>query len=576
MQSLGALEDAKRLVRILLADPLGTVQGWEEELVRKDKSDDESAVLLRFGEEVRIDRRNPYLTTLWVPSTYLQKHRLEILVHRSDLASRFGNTNDPPPSELSDSLLNLDLDGSGRTSSRMLYPVHKTIVLGNGLSGAQTLFNILGSNAATRHQALVHGAVNASWQDAAAETSLPNLSVVNISEAETAVASFRQSLKNAFKYEHGWLNSNVAHLLAFLGNGTVADDAALKPVLRDYIEVFLQDIERSILVEESDRLSALTASSLSAEMRDDLGRALTAWSEYAHLELRDELANALHSRTWRKTAWWKLIWRVDDIGLAFSDILQRSYLVNTERYLLWIGGYYRGAGLVLADHGPSNPLTPLSNETQNDNAQRAFGPAPTETEIIRMVQRDIDERQAGTVPKAPSAAAQTLNESDESAVAVAPLAPSAPWPQQIAMSRNSLLGLIAPLQRRAQGIVLRTLSTVGAAAAVGGLAYVGVAETSGYSAGAIVAFGTAWALGAAQKEWNRLRDAWVARVRDEGKRVLEACEARGKHVVDQAVLSGQQSIMAGGEGTEERLVARQCVARAREELERLAAVAESK
>jgi hypothetical protein len=546
---------------VLLADPLEEEQQWEALLRENDEG---TALLVRYGEELSVDDTNPLLRSIQLPSPFLRKHKLELLLHQTDVVSRSGiETNAARKLE---ALLDLNLAAPSGRSSRMLYPVHKTVVLVSGLSGIQDVFRVLEGNAPL-HNDILHGAVNVPWQDAAVEPYMPGISLVNVSEAESAIASFRQSLDNAFKYEHGWLNSNIATLLDVLSQGTTPEDSPLKPILQNYIELVLQGTEAAILQEEIDRLSAVASSSLSPTTRNDLLRALSAWAEFAHTELRDELDNALHSRTWRKIAWWKLIWRVDDIGLVMSDMLQRSYLVSAERYLQWVGGYFHAAGLLLADH--HRVINPAPRSEPSAASKGRFGHFPTDSEVISMVRQDISDARRLSAPTQLSSAIATLNTADDSTVPIPALSPSAPWPQQIATSRNSLLALIPPLQHRAQSIVLRTLSTTGLSTAIGALAYVAVSDTSGYSAGAIAAFGTVWALGAAQKDWNRAKDAWVGQVREEGKRVLEACEYRGRNLIDEKTREGEESMGLGGEGAQERKDAREEVARAREALEDL-------
>ncbi|KAL8965457.1 MAG: hypothetical protein Q9197_006503 [Variospora fuerteventurae] len=78
--------DTRRLVKVLLADPLAPEAEWEKQLSDHDSADGR-ALLIRYGEKLELDERYPLLRTLSVPSIILHNHNLEILVQAASTPS---------------------------------------------------------------------------------------------------------------------------------------------------------------------------------------------------------------------------------------------------------------------------------------------------------------------------------------------------------------------------------------------------------------------------------------------------------------------------------------------------------
>ncbi|KAL8956401.1 MAG: hypothetical protein Q9193_006080 [Seirophora villosa] len=101
--------DTRRLVRVLLADPLASEAEWEKQLSGLDSSDGR-ALLIRYGEKLELDQRYPLLRTLYLPSVILHNHNLEILVQAAST-----------PSEPTDARAQTYLLLAGTRPSRILF-----------------------------------------------------------------------------------------------------------------------------------------------------------------------------------------------------------------------------------------------------------------------------------------------------------------------------------------------------------------------------------------------------------------------------------------------------------------------
>ena len=94
--SVSGLDGARRLARVLLADPLAEEAEWEKQLV--DTNHDERAILLRYitpfqrrrrvtddpsshGETSDLYQPHALLRTMIIPAAILESQRLEILIH---------------------------------------------------------------------------------------------------------------------------------------------------------------------------------------------------------------------------------------------------------------------------------------------------------------------------------------------------------------------------------------------------------------------------------------------------------------------------------------------------------------
>ncbi|MCJ1247978.1 hypothetical protein MMC30_005193 [Trapelia coarctata] len=499
---LNGRRGARRLIRALLADPLGPEQPWEGELVGR-YAEDGRALLIRYGKDYELDQRHPLLRTLSVPSTLLENNKIELLVYSIDS----GLQNEASGMEIdSQDLLvpaiETPISASGR-ASMISYPVHKALVFGEGVQGilAMPRAAYLGGDENT--DSMIKGAVNAGWQPPEALGSPEeSIALTNLPQAESAIASFRNSVNNSFDYEHKWLASNLPTLIDFLSAGTKPTPVqALKPALHGLISTILKETTSAVSLAHANRLAAVASSAVPDRTRTNLSEAITKWAEAAHIELRDGLALAFASPAWRKTAWWKLLWRVDDVGFMAAQILQRSFLIEAEKEIIWIGGRMQQAGL----------LSPLPEPQKRKMPKQALGADPPAPHISDLL--------------APSASVE-----HDLYVLPKPIIQTS-RPQQIALARADLLACISPLQALAQTLLLQSLSTTILTSALSALMYVSISTTSIYVAGVVGTLGFVWSARRLQREWERARGEWRGRVMEEGRRVLGATEGELRQVV---------------------------------------------
>lgn len=354
-----------------------------------------------------------------------------------------------------------------------------------------------------------------------------------------ALDKFRESIANSVFYERGWFRSGMPALTAWLAHSASTASSEIKPAVRDLINSLLSDADESIKIEDGQRLQELLDSSIPEPTKSAILSSLALWAEHAHTELRDQLDVAFASKHWRKIAWWKLFWRVDDVGMIASDVLERRWLTSAEKDIIWVAGRIEEAGFFASD--PDAASLP----------ERAMLlPRPTTTHKV------------GDVPDAPRPSdlrkyANRLNDDDSTAVA------PKPWPQQITLVRQYLsASTIPPLEALAQRLILETASTVSATSSLSALLW--LSSSAGvFESGTVAALGAAWALRRMQGVWERARATWEAEVREEGRRALKETE----ECVREVVRVRGEAVGRDEVGVEERRRAREAVGRARGLLE---------
>ncbi|MCJ1475777.1 hypothetical protein MMC13_004441 [Lambiella insularis] len=495
----------RNLVKALLADPLGPKQPWENDL---ENSEDTRALLIRYGEEYEYDQRHPLQDTLSIPSTTLKSHDVEIVIHSlCDGHNENNMTVDLASSDLLVPTLGTPISAYGRVST-ITYPVHKTLVFGENVSGIPALPRIIVSRSIEGAKEVLHSVVNVQWQSLDSETSSDQpITLVNLPQAEKAIASFRVSLNNFFDYERDWIASNLPLISAFILSGTSPTrGTVLNPAVRSLINFVLEETTSAISLARSRRLALAASSTVSELTRTTLSKSLTRWAEAAHTELQGQLSLAFSSRSWRKLAWWKLLWRVDDVGFISADILQRSFLIEAEKEIIWIGGRVQQAFL--------SPTAVDANPNITQTKHRLGAEPPP----LRL--RDV-------LPSPSSEEDLSLR-----------LGSVKPWPREIGLVRARLLLGVPALQALAQKLFLQSLSTTALTSTLSALLYVSVSTTSIYEAGAIGVVGFVWSSWRLQRMWESAREAWEGMVREEGRKVLGVAEG-----------SCREAIQSGGRGS---------------------------
>lgn len=497
-----------------------------------------SLMFNRYGETFAYEKSHPLLRTLTIPSTLLEKHKLELLLHLTSASSLAEDSS----TALLVPGLDIRTSAAGRISS-VAYPVHKTILFGKGFEGLREASRFSALVVDSEGPEMVKIVVDVDW----AVGSQPEKSVflVNVTQGEKAIKELRASIRHSTDYEHDWLGSHVSDVGLYLTAGTVAGPpSAMKPALRNLVSVLLADTEAAVTLQENEaeRESAENVVS-ETNTRRSLHRAITSWAELAHTELRDELETVFSSRSWRKLAWWKLPWRIDDVEMIASEVLRRTYLINAEKGLIFVAGRMEEAGLL--------GQIPTSAGQQSKP-------------LLYAHMEDIPTLSVSDLQPTPVSGSDSLdNPKDTSQPAQSN--PLYRWPQDISAARLHLLQVTVPaLTALAQRFFLSSISTTALTGALSSLVYLSAPTTTVYEAGVIVALGLTWSARRLQRQWEEARKDWMQGVELEGKRVLDAVEKRCRAIVSEA---GQRKPdMAAAE---ERSKAKERVKRAREALAKM-------
>lgn len=473
---------AKDVLKLLLADPLKDPEAWEREVEQHDLAE---PMIIRIGAEIRATEpaisftEGNLLREIHVSSTALNGHDLEILLASTHpflpalekgALDRFEDTVLVPT-------VDIPTSNTGRYTP-ITTPVHKALVVADGMHGAASVMSL----PTVETPGVLKYAVNIPEYNLAETSPLPFIPV-DISTARIGLGLVRKNIGNAIEYEHLWFQSNLPKLVEWLkADILMAPDNVTKLPVRDLIVSLLRNTSASIRAEKSRLLNISASSANTPASIRRIESALSEWAEGAHSELQEQLDVAFSSRRWRKLGWWKLFWRVDDVGMLTSDILAQKFLPDAERNSIFLAGRMSEVGVHFV-----NP------------SRNSFSP---DTMAVAGSQ-SIDEISDSTKP--------TRQETK--------------WPANIPNTRYYLqMETIPALQALAQKLVLQTISTSGLMTALGVLAYVGTPTATLYEAGAVAALGIVWSLRRMQKRWETARDFWEGEVREEGRKAVRGVE----------------------------------------------------
>ncbi|EAW12694.1 uncharacterized protein ACLA_011210 [Aspergillus clavatus NRRL 1] len=488
---------ARKLVRLLLADPLSPRESWEDILDSFD-ADMSRGLLIRYGE-VSETIPNDLLPTISVPSSILKKGNIEILVSTLGAETEFSTSRLSADTFLVPTVT-IRTSHSGRHNV-VRYPVHRSIVCGSGADDLLAYSGLIARSNLKKEARSVHGVIEI--PGAATESTSDRISFVDIHQADEALAKFRESVQNASLYERGWSRSGVQPVVDWLSS-LRTEAGTLNPSLRTLIEALIDSAETGVVTEETRRMLEQEAESIPEEVREQLARLVSAWAERAHIELRGSLEEGFASKDWKDLAWWKLFWRVDDISMVTSEILEKKYLCRAEKEVIWTAGKFEQAGVLEG--------SPLASED--------------------VVSESVEPDMNSSTPMEPSQ-------------------PQAPWPTQIAQSRTKLLGTTVPsLHALAQRLVLFSVSTTTLTTALSALTYVSWPTTSIYETGTMAAVGLIYSLRNQQKKWDAARAFWEEEVRENGRTALLETEQElrtitqqgGRHVEEIAKTDARERI----------------------------------
>lgn len=505
-------------------------------------------ILDRYGAEDDILPTNPLVNELNIPSRVLEKNNLEILITTLNTASGPNITADP--SGLAEAILIPPLQtpvaSSGRTGF-VRYPVHKAIVVGEGIQGCLDFGRISTALEATTlgvsggQQGLIQVALSVPRDSPRTQTNDTGLiSPVDIDQAGVALNLFRQDVANSAIFNTKWQASNIHSIIKFLASDPMdpitGDAVGLRPTLESHIRSTLDSAADAIAVSEQTANKAVISNSIPDQKRQEISQAISAWAQHAHTDLQVSLANALDSRSWRRTTWSRLLWRVDDVGVAAEEVLRSHWLLDAESTLAFLAGrieqagFFRSKGNVAnfnpeyAMHASDRSIDPKTGQTiSSERAFLAASPSTTATPSKGFFGKFFSDKVREPTP------ADLLNTHALNAKVVETgginIFHTRPWPLAIHFTRQKLLHTLVPsLQSRAQSLLAQSLTTISATSALGVWLYIATSGSMLAEAGAVAALGLVWTLRRLQKKWEAERRNWEAEVREHGRVVLSEVE----------------------------------------------------
>ncbi|PPJ52107.1 hypothetical protein CBER1_09617 [Cercospora berteroae] len=531
---------ARRLVRVLLADALSDgVEKWEKQILEGDGT---GTLLVRYGEEVEDVGVSGGVNAgrgreLRVPSPLLRKADVEILItglNAAKSASQDGVPEEERLREWEDSLLvpALTIPGAGGRVGFVRYPVHKTIVVAEGVSGAVELGRMPRK---LDRNGVIQSAVSLPLRtDGTTETGTQDVHVVDIGLAEHALGLFRENRANGAVFSREWQASKVGTVVTWLSESskTGEEEKALKPAVKDLLDSLLHRTETAVQAADETALDIYEAQSAPSSKRSDLQQAVATWSKDAHHDLQTNLSTAFLGPAWKRTVWWRLFWRIDEVSISASDVLRRGWLLEAEQNLAFLSGRLLEAGVAT-----ENQLRGVSQPVEEEGkAPEAASSATTGKTLLdertEKEMEDYDAVQQGVLKDGrPETVAELmqlpplLSKIREETGLNALFNP--PWPQTVNLAREQILHEMVPnLHAKAQRLMLASLSTMGGSSTLAAWLWVASGGVALYESGAIAAFGFVWALRSLQKKYGKEREMFAGTVREDARRVLADIEGR--------------------------------------------------
>lgn len=341
-----------------------------------------------------------------------------------------------------------------------------------------------------------------------------SLCPINLTQAESATKSFRESLGPTAVYKRAWFGSGLASLSEWFEEGLSEQAPALKPAVRRLIKHIVDNAREAVLLHEEETKKQIESTTVPVSIRNSLDQAIIWWAEVSHTELRDQLGNAFIGRDWKKLLWWKLFWRVDDVSFIAANLLQQSWLVEAEKEMIWHFGRIEQTGL-------------------GDPAKLSLRPQTVVDVETRATQSSLSSLATKEEPIAHAPSSIRL------------------WPQEISHARTQLAATtIFPLQALSQRLLLEAISITFLTSSLSAQLYFAISNTSIYEAGAIAALGFVYSLHRLQSKWSSARENWEGRVMEEGRRILRDVEERMREMVR----NGGRKVVDERESEDRRLV----------------------
>ncbi|KAI7011177.1 hypothetical protein KC355_g5861 [Hortaea werneckii] len=485
--SNGALA-ARKLARALLSDPLSSEESWEQQILQSAK--DGRSLLLRYGDAEERVQQSSIMQTLHVPSPWLRRHNVEILVSTLNT----DHTGQVSEQEMEEAILvpPLTTPNAGGRVGFVRYPVHKALLVSEGVTGAVEYGRL---PSFVDREELIKPTISLSLRpnDAAPAEEGAADDVVDVDLATNALHVFRTTKAAGAQYSTEWHASRLPMISQWLAGPQERQKSGLNPVFHSLCTSLLQNTSAAVSRSETHSHRTASAAVVPEVKRQLLDKQIDLWASDAHRDLQTNLTSALQSATWRRTAW--------------------CWLTEAEQSLAFLSGRLAEAGLATPEQ-----LKEIGVDREKIESE---------------LQQQVDQWQ----PKA----AQVLSPADllQTSKLVEKVKRDSgvnalfdpPWPQTIHLSREQLLHTLVPsLHRQAQSLLLSTISTVGGTTALG--AWLTIA-TSGdlFAGGAVAALGLVWSLRRLQKLWSKERESFAVTVKEDGRNVLAEVERQTRRLV---------------------------------------------
>ncbi len=474
----------------------------------------------------------------------LKSHNMEILVSSLKVPSKTISSGLTESSE--DSLLVPKLQDSSTADSSASYPVHKTLVLGVGVDGAIAYGRFSSDNARgldNMVKVAVDLTVPLKEKDQRADD---GSAAIDMEVGAEALAIFRKSIENSLAYERGWYQSGLPALSTWLIEDLEPSEP-MKPVVKTLISSIASDVESNIAKADAAHLRKVNLIPTEDNVTKSILSQLDSWAEKSHSELRDQLDEAFSTKAWLGLSWWKLFWRVDDIPMITSEILERKWLVTAERSSFYLAGSMNRAGF-------PDDVQKLNFADVPDTTTTTTQPNKTTPETITRPDTASSLTETETTTTTPTALNLSTN-----------LRTPLPWPDHIPTARTSLIAdTIPPLQSLAQRLILQTITTTSISSAISILLYFSMPSFSVFEASTVAALGLTFSLRKMQKFWENARASWQSTIREEGRRTLKDSEETVRLIVGRFRRERVRDV-----GEKEREGAREAVGRVRGALGKL-------
>ncbi|KAK5949642.1 hypothetical protein OHC33_009239 [Knufia fluminis] len=514
---------ARQIVRLLLADALEDAQPWEEQILQQQAA---LGILIRYGQPQNSTfRQRTTLPILHVPSPVLERLNVELLI--SSVNAEHGSTTNVPAETFLAPAVGVPTAFDGRQVT-VNQPVHSTLLVAQGFDELVMAIQLM--SATTFHtQEDKHSVVLVANLPGGSSQSQHRVLISDTVRAEKGLAAIRQSTSQASLYSHAWTSSGIPQIMTWFEEHSTSDKAsqyATSPVGR-LVSALLGSAALSIGKTDMLQRQSQRVSGLDIATRTRIESAVEDFSRAAHQELQSGLASAWSSRNWRKLSWYKLFWRVDDVGLIISDLVTNTWLPKTERAVYEISGRLTQIGISPVMAEPAVPET---------HQKTAFEPEPAKptildpTPALLATATTSPSNEITTAPSEP--VIETAAPGQSPTVEMRPSPMLIPITTTISTSRSSYLNRqITILTTTAQQLVFRTLSISGLSAGLSALTYVSTIAPTLYEAGSIFAAGTVFALYRMQTGWQQATKTLERGLFEEGREVVRRVVQRMRELV---------------------------------------------